>query len=235
MVAKNDAKSAFIASYFGDENDDFSAFTKYHLIVDALHDEISVSEIFSRIVADPRFRMFYDLGNFGKSESKIGFDVNLDFLNLKISGKLSLGNIKVIDLLDLEAEKYFAKFEYSHDSTQLRKKRNRGSKNQIFDDIEAEIAILWPKNFPKTEKFVTGFDFFGSKYLMNDKISFRVANNYEKQYSKLSGIVFKYFFRVLYAGGHLDTAATPYLCATDLAWLPYPGATSSCNKNFSPF
>ena len=69
-----------------------------------------------------------------------------------------------------------------------RKKRNRGSKNQIFDDIEAEIAILWPKS----EKFVTGFDFFGSKYLMNDKISFRVANNYEIQYSKLSGIVFKY-------------------------------------------
>ena len=122
MVAKNDAKSAFIASYFGDENDDFSAFTRYHLIVDALHDEIAVSEIFSRIVADPRFRMFYDLGNFGKSESKIGFDVNLDFLNLKISGKLSIGNIKVIDVLNLEAEKYFAEFEYSHDSTQLRKK-----------------------------------------------------------------------------------------------------------------
>ena len=162
MVAKNDAKSAFIASYFGDENDDFSAFTRYHLIVDALHDEIAVSEIFSRIVADPRFRMFYDLGNFGKSESKIGFDVNLDFLNLKISGKLSIGNIKVIDVLNLEAEKYFAKFEYSHDSTQLRKKRNRGSKNQIFDDIEAEIAILWPKS----EKFVTGFDFFGSNVLV---------------------------------------------------------------------
>ena len=194
MVAKNDAKSAFIASYFGDENDDFSAFTKYHLIVDALQDEISVSEIFSRIVADPRFRMFYDLGNFGKSESNIGFDVNLGFLNLKISGKLSLGNIKVIDELDLEAEKYFAKFEYSHDSTQLRLKRNR-SKNQVIDDIEAEIAILWPKNFPKTDKFVTGFDFFGSKYLMNDKISFRVANNYEIQYSKLSGIVFKYFLK----------------------------------------
>ena len=127
MGQDSQIQSAFIASYFGDELDDFSGFAKYNLIVDASRDEVSPAEIFTLALqplhSTPRLHIYYDFENVNPESptlgiGKLGFDVNLDFISLEIDGEFSFGMKEVIDVLKIEANKYFARIEYNYEPTQ---------------------------------------------------------------------------------------------------------------------